>query len=337
MPDELKKDVVDDEDYNSAEDEDFAPEDDNASSESESEKEDGATTKPGKIKRQKLETPGKDAEPAIDQDEVEGLMQDAGRRKKRRKDGAEDADDSGGEGGFVKTRSMAALQQEEKKKTLASDAEATIDVDALWKSMNDASFRQPRKVLPPMDSSPSKLLTALAPPVDASEAADDLITITQTYTFAGQTHTTTTQVPRHSSQVQAHLENPSLTQAVEQKLGPNGKPLVRPLRRISPFDPNPTGFVKGLPDPNDPIKKPGNTKNKNKGPKHKYAIPKVKQPAKLNVVDKSKLDWAAHVNASGARDELEAAKKAKGNYLEQRDFLDRVGGREDDARAAAKV
>ena len=51
----------------------------------------------------------------------------------------------------------------------------------------------------------------------------------------------------------------------------------------------------------------------------------VKAP-KLNVVDKSKMDWAEHVDKEGAREELEAARKAKGSYLEKRDFLERVEG-----------
>ena len=56
---------------------------------------------------------------------------------------------------------------------------------------------------------------------------------------------------------------------------------------------------------------------------------------KMNVVDKSKLDWEAHVEEEGAREELEQARKGKGNYLERRDFLERAEDRrEADLREA---
>ena len=38
------------------------------------------------------------------------------------------------------------------------------------------------------------------------------------------------------------------------------------------------------------------------------------------------MDWAEHVDKEGAREELEAARRAKGSYLERRDFLERVEG-----------
>ena len=59
------------------------------------------------------------------------------------------------------------------------------------------------------------------------------------------------------------------------------------------------------------------------------------QAKKLNTVEKSKMDWAGFVDKEGIKDELETAGKAKGAYLDQREFLARVEGkREEDARRA---
>ena len=54
---------------------------------------------------------------------------------------------------------------------------------------------------------------------------------------------------------------------------------------------------------------------------------------KLNTVQKSKLDWAAHVDKEGMREELELAGRKRGNFGDTQDFLVRVEGRkEEEAR-----
>ena len=154
----------------------------------------------------------------------------------------------------------------------------------------------------------------------------EMITITQTYTFAGKTHTETKVVPRSSAQAQVYLANHTSSSKREtpvpadtQKKGPEGQILLKPLRRVSKWDPNPLGIIKNLPTTT--------TSTTKKDPKAQ----------RLNVVDKSKLDWAKHVDQIGAKDELEAAAKAKGSYLDRRGFLDRVEGfKEDELREARK-
>lgn len=200
--------------------------------------------------------------------------------------------------------------------------------------MNTASLVPTPAAPPLLETSPSKS-SGPTLPSKTTDPTSDLVTASETYTFAGETHLRTVQVPRDSTQAEVQVKSPT-TPALQQKLGPDGQVLIRPWRRRSAFDPNPTGVVKGLPDPNNPTR-PTADKNKNKGTKHKYVIPKVKQPVKLNVVDKSKLDWEIHVKAIGARDELEAAKKRKDDFLGRKDFLDRVEGREDEARSAVKT
>lgn len=57
------------------------------------------------------------------------------------------------------------------------------------------------------------------------------------------------------------------------------------------------------------------------------------QAAKLNTLEKSKLDWAAHVDHEGISEELKGHHRAKGDYLGRMDFLGRMDAkREADLR-----
>lgn len=56
---------------------------------------------------------------------------------------------------------------------------------------------------------------------------------------------------------------------------------------------------------------------------------------KINVVEKSAMDWAGFVDKEGIQDELDAAGKSKGAYKARQEFLARVEGkRVDDERRA---
>jgi hypothetical protein len=214
----------------------------------------------------------------------------------------------------------------------------------------------------------------------------DMITINRTYTFAGKIHTETKTVPRSSAQAQAYLATKDLRAGAEDetvnerlvlerkvKKGPDGQVLFRPNRRISAWDPNPDGFIKGMPSTtsvatNTSTLREGalkiidkehlgrdaalwtrmipeltsklrwvTFKSNSVEPTSESAISRQLKAQRLNVVDKSKLDWAEHVDATeGARDELEKAKKDKTSYLERRDFLDRVEDHKEDERAKAR-
>ncbi|KZT41544.1 hypothetical protein SISSUDRAFT_256864 [Sistotremastrum suecicum HHB10207 ss-3] len=64
------------------------------------------------------------------------------------------------------------------------------------------------------------------------------------------------------------------------------------------------------------------------------AIPNTK-PKKLTTLDKSAMDWKAHVNEDeGTKDELEANRRG-GGYLEKVEFLERVEERKEAGREAA--
>ena len=93
----------------------------------------------------------------------------------------------------------------------------------------------------PQSSRPQDELKQQDVPEDAA-----MITISRTYTFAGQVHTETKIVPKTSAQAQAYLatkdqragaeEMPieeSTVAEVQGKLGPEGQILSQPKRRIS--------------------------------------------------------------------------------------------------------
>ena len=139
-----------------------------------------------------------------------------------------------------------------------------------------------------------------------SALPEDMIIIKRTYVFAGETITEEKVVPKASAEARLYLQN----QQTPSSTPPDHPPLRRPLKRKSRFEPNPEGVVKGLPA------------SANKGPK-------------LNVVEKSKLDWAGYVDKEGMQDELKNAEKAKDGYLSRTDFLGRVEAkREDELRNA---
>jgi hypothetical protein len=81
--------------------------------------------------------------------------------------------------------------------------------------------------------------------------------------------------------------------------------------------------------------RPGPRKSKLSAPPP-ARVPKAK---KLSTLDRSALDWTAHVSAAadgGVRDELSAHRRG-GGYLERVDFLERVGGRKDELLEQSKA
>ena len=80
----------------------------------------------------------------------------------------------------------------------------------------------------------------------------------------------------------------------------------------------------------------GNSKPKARGPrKSKLVLPPLpgpsqRKPEKLTTLDKSSMDWKAHVNSDSAatKDELEANRRS-GGYLGKVEFLQRVSERKD--------
>ena len=128
------------------------------------------------------------------------------------------------------------------------------------------------------------------------KATEETIVIKRTYKFAGETITEEKVVPKSSAEARLYLQSQATPPSPVSSVG--GKPLRRPKKRPSMFEPNPDGIVKGL------------TSMPNTGPK-------------LNTIEKSKLDWASHVDKEGLKEELDTAEKAKGGYMGRMEFLGR--------------
>ena len=199
-------------------------------------------------------------------------------------------------------------------------------MDALWERLNSA----PPKPAPKDQSFPSQSQDSgaqtksevtpklngesnrLEPGRSAAPAPDeDKIAIKRTYVFAGETITEEKLVPRSSAEARLYLQ--SQEAAAQPPTSPvGGKPLRRPKKRASMFEPNPEGIVKGL-------------------------SPMINKGPKLNTIEKSKLDWATHVDQEGLKEELDVAEKAKDGYLGRMDFLGRSEAkREEDMKNARK-
>ncbi|CAI7645800.1 unnamed protein product [Penicillium crustosum] len=334
---------LDEEAYNSAEDEDFeldeAPDDSDLSSDAEA-------AEPAKKKRKTVtqSQPLEDAE--LDSGD-EATIRKAREKKekakgkktkgKRARDSDEDDgdidmdDDEGGTGGFVRTRAMKQQIQEEQRKPLARIDGATVDVNALWEQMNapqGQSSLQPPQTQQIPESAPEHEPTK-APDqgtrdaghkIDHAAHTDQMIKIKRTYKFAGEWITEEKVVPKHSAEAKAFLSSgENVEYADEDAAAANtARNLRRPLRKISRFDPNPTGTIK-------------------KSWEKQLVADKDARGPKINTVEKSRLDWASYVDSAGIKDELRTHSKAKEGYIGRMDFLGRMEDKRENERRAARL
>jgi len=140
--------------------------------------------------------------------------------------------------------------------------------------------------------------TALQAP---NKDPENTVTISRTYKFAGQTMVERKQVLASSAEAKLHRESQTTTETVV-----NDQGLWRPKRRANPFDIS--------------------------GAKENLVLPAI--GPKLNVVEKSKLDWAGFVDREGIKDQLDEAGRAKEGYLGRMDFLNRVEANREEMRTA---
>lgn len=315
--------LTDEEEYNSDADEDFNPDVANKADgdvQSSSEEEEGETTSSGKNKKRK------GLEDALDFDNSGDEMTiSKARKKKKRKTGEENIDDDeeGGEGGLVKTRAQRKAEGKEKK-PLATAGSSGVDVDSLWAQMSGRSKPIQRNDDTPTangeaatsSTEDSERLPAIITPTNSriSEVlkmsdTEPMLTIRRTYEFAGQKMEEERSVPASSAEAKLYIEEQTRQTRVppptSQKAG-----LKRPKKRASMFD-TPTNNDQGA------------------------SATTVMGP-KLNTVEKSKLDWASHVDQEGISDELDEHKRAKGGYLGRMDFLSRMDAKRESDMADSK-
>ncbi|KAJ5158066.1 Craniofacial development protein 1/Bucentaur [Penicillium coprophilum] len=335
---------LDEEPYDSAEDEDFeldaAPDDSDLSSDADEAEE------PAKKKRKtdtKAQIP-KDAElDSGDEATIRKAREKKGKKTKGKKpkgkhapdsdddDGDIDIDDDeGGTGGFVRTRAMKQQIQEEERKPLAKIDGATVDVDALWEQMNAPQGQtnlQPPPIQPLAESTPAPEPTGETKAqdkgakdaehkIDPGMHADQMIKIKRTYKFAGEWITEEKVVPKNSAEAKAFLSSGENVEYTDETAINAAHNLRRPLRKISRFDPNPTGTIKKSWE--------------------KQLVTDARGP-KINTVEKSRLDWATYVDSAGIKDELRTHSKAKEGYIGRMDFLGRMEEKREEERRAARL
>ncbi|EFQ27178.1 bucentaur or craniofacial development [Colletotrichum graminicola] len=339
--------IVDDEEYESSQDSDFAPEDvvaaDGASEASDPETDgEDATAAATKLAKRKRDADGGEAEDAgFENSGDEALIKKAKKKKKRRRKAkdadaaaAPDEEDEGGDGGLVKTRSMRAAEKQERK-TAAVSGPVTVDVEAIWAQMLAGQTVTPPttedKTTEEADPVGTKKPGAEADATKPDEALgggdpSDMIRIKRTYNFAGKVHTEEKLVARSSAEAKLYLASLGKDAAADAGGGGEGEEEEpkRVLRKAfrSAFEPV--------------VEVAGQRSDLNLGVAVRIkAREKEAQAKKLNTVEKSKMDWAGFVDKEGLKDELELAGRAKGSYAERQDFLARSEAkREEEARRA---
>lgn len=226
-------------------------------------------------------------------------------------------------------------KRQEERKPLARIDGATVDVNALWEQMNapgneigipkSETDRKNEKAPEPDRTADTEKQeqTAADPETNPrhNQYADQMIKIKRTYKFAGEWITEEKIIPKDSAEAKVFLASGEPVEyadadaiaAAEEA----ARSLRRPLRKVSRFDPNPTGAIKKSWE-----KQTVEAGDNAKGPK-------------INTVEKSRLDWAQYVDEAGIKDELRTHSKAKEGYMGRMDFLGRMDARrEEEARQA---
>ncbi|RAK78462.1 putative Swr1p complex component (Swc5) [Aspergillus fijiensis CBS 313.89] len=304
-------------------------------------------------KRRKTTTTTQDptATGELDSGDEATIHKDKAKRKTE-----DDEEEEGGTGGFVRTRAMKMRAQDERKPLAKIDG-ATVDVDALWAMMNAPENNNTLHAGSSSSSSSSSgknddnAPTTQNGDVEMQESsteieqskqqqkpskyAEEMIKIKRTYKFAGEMITEEKIVPKDSAEAKLYLANNGdanvetvITAAVEDATATTTTEdvaikLRRPLRRVSRFDPNPTGAIKKSWEKQPAAEITGQDENA-RGPK-------------INTVEKSRMDWAAYVDSAGLKDELKVHSKAKEGFHGRMEFLDRVGANIEEERRNARL
>ncbi|KAI0879760.1 bucentaur or craniofacial development-domain-containing protein [Hypoxylon argillaceum] len=326
-----------DEDYPSEDDSDFAPDfapgtapaKDVSESESESDSEDDdgqPTSATPKRKRTDADTAENDFENSGD----EAVIKKGRKRRSKAKRAHGDAEeDEGGVGGLIKTRRQRA-QEKAERKLHAVTGPVTVDVNDLWAQMiaapvipskndeeQDRESQQPRQGGMDGDRQATKTTSANF----SGNDTPDMIKIKRTYNFAGKVHTEEKLVARDSAEAKLYFasQDPKLADAENEDEQPKRKPR-KAFRSV--FEP----AIEGLAQRAD-LKL---------GMDIRLQLREQQVKAKkINVVEKSRMDWVGFVDKEGIQDELALAGKSKQSYVGRQDFLQRVEAKkEEEARRA---
>ncbi|KAI1502768.1 bucentaur or craniofacial development-domain-containing protein [Biscogniauxia marginata] len=332
----MSLDPLIDEEYASDEDSDFAPDAapadaEGASDASESDDE-GNQRRPAASKRKR--TGDDDAEDGFENSGDEAIIKKGKKRqKKAKRNDGDDDNDGGGEGGLIKTRSMRAVEKAERK-SHAVTGPVTVDVDDLWAKMTAGPIiptkrdaDQEKENQQPTQENTSERELGKAQPEKPSEADPPaMIKIKRTYNFAGKVHTEEKLVPRESAEAKLYLASQD-PKVVEETDDEDELPKRKPRQAFrSAFEP----IVEGLAQRSD----------LNLGMSMRLQLREQAKGAnakKLNVVEKSRMDWAGFVDKEGIKDELELAGKSKESYAHRQDFLARVEAKKEEEARRVRI
>ncbi|KAF9771131.1 swr complex subunit [Fusarium sp. DS 682] len=312
-----------DEPYVSSEDSDFTPDDAPNQTSDHSEGEDDSDKATNKPNHPAGEADA--AEAGYDNSGDEAIIKRGEKRRKRTQEKGIREDGEGSEGGLVKTRRQRAAEKEERKYATINEP-ITIDVDALWAQMISKTPAQGSMGDQPNDrntgTESADKTNGLAQQKSDSIISDhpsELVRIKRTYNFAGRVHTEEKLVPRDSAEAKLFL-------ASQGQNASGSSPEQRITRKAfrSAFEPR----ADLLPQRAD----------LDLGLAARIKASKEAQAKKLNVVEKSRMDWAGYVDKEGIKDELELAGKSKDSYMAREDFLAKSEAlREEDSRRARLV
>ncbi|KAH0293569.1 BCNT-domain-containing protein, partial [Aureobasidium sp. EXF-3399] len=354
MSDQDKLPVDQDEEYKSSEDEDFNPDAVDAPPDEDLSSDEDEAPQPKKVSTKRKKTQA-DAEELDSGDEATITE-----LRKAKKSKADDDEDSGGEGGLIKTRAQRRAEyvklsrpyninsnalrrkQERQEYRKANIDNVTVDVDALWASMLARPMRPARDHLKPVQEANTKDTVAEQAHSKDTQADEDdngMITIRRSYDFAGQKVTEEKRVHKDSAEAKLFLANNDPTKQTKPR-SPSPKDdqptLRRPLRRASKFEPNPTGEVKGLPLERQRLRTPSRADVLAQQKRLEEEAKKGKA-VKLNTVQKSAIDWAAHVDQEGFKEELDEYGRSKQGYIGKMDFLRGVHGKKEEEERKARM
>lgn len=243
-------------------------------------------------------------------------------------------------------------RKEEKQELRRVDrGDVTIDVDDLWAKLSSAPVgRRAPAVQAPAKTDDSAQST-IRGDGDAMEVdngpqgeEDDMVAIKRTYDFAGQTITEEKRVHKTSAEAKLYLSTSNSSNQAKPASPPVATPkadglppLRRPIRRTSAFEPNPTGEVKGLPADRQRLRTPSRADVLAQQQRADEEAAKKAKAQKLNTVQKSAIDWAAHVDEQGFQDELDEYGRSKQGYQGKMDFLRGVEGRAEEEGRKARL
>lgn len=340
----------DDEEYNENEDEDFNPDaaggDDDISSSSDDDDDDDkpATKKAQKTKKRKARDELPDAE--LDSGD-EATIKERKRKRRKGKSG-EDApaidEDSGGEGGLIKTRRQRLAEKEERRerRRTGKGEAVTVDVEKLWEDLSRIPIGRASLPEPGRDDGGEK---GKGKGVDGDivKPTDELIKIKRRIHFAGQITEVEEEVLKSSAEAQRYLaEHPEADPAFrEQQASTTAEAssstsnILRPLRRPSMFEPNPTAIVRGV--PTEKLRPRAPSRLDVLLAEKRAAEEQKKRAEKMSTVQKSALDWKGFVTEEGIGEELREYGKSKKGFLAREQFLDSVAGRGEEARRDARM